>query len=67
MMEIMINGEARQVAPDTTLGALIASLEVGSKVAACAVNMEVVKKEQWREHTLKSGDRVELLQFVGGG
>jgi sulfur carrier protein len=34
---------------------------------AAAVNMEIVKKERWGEHTLRDGDRVELLHFVGGG
>jgi len=34
---------------------------------ASAVNMEVVKKEQWQSHTLKEGDKVEFLRFVGGG
>jgi len=40
---------------------------VKEKVMAAAVNMEIVKKEQWPEHELHEGDRVELLHFVGGG
>jgi sulfur carrier protein len=37
------------------------------KVMAAAVNMEIVKKEDWDKKTLKEGDKIELLQFVGGG
>jgi thiamine biosynthesis protein ThiS len=29
--------------------------------------MEIVKKEKWSECILHDGDRVELLNFVGGG
>jgi sulfur carrier protein len=34
---------------------------------ACAVNMEIVKKQDWDNFTLNEGDRVDLLDFVGGG
>jgi hypothetical protein len=29
--------------------------------------MEVIKKEQWDTWKLKDGDKVEFLEFVGGG
>jgi len=50
-----------------SLEALIESLKIADKVMAAAVNMEIVKKDQWHEHRLNDGDRVELLHFVGGG
>jgi len=34
---------------------------------ATAVNMNVVKKEHWNEFELHENDKVEFLQFVGGG
>jgi sulfur carrier protein len=30
-------------------------------------NYEIVKKESWKNLNLKSGDRIEVLRFVGGG
>ena len=67
MIEVKVNGEERQVQEDTTLEKLIEELGVAEKVMAAAVNMEIVKKEQWPEHKLQERDRVELLHFVGGG
>jgi sulfur carrier protein len=46
---------------------LIAALNLEGKVMAAAVNMNIVKQEAWESHELKEGDKVELLDFVGGG
>ena len=66
-MKLTVNGEEREFHDDLTLGELIERLKIGGKVMAAAVNMEIVKKDQWHEHRLNDGDRVELLHFVGGG
>lgn len=66
-MEIIINGDARTVKEDTQLGQLLEELGLKEKVMAAAINMEIVKQEQWDVHELHDGDRVELLDFVGGG
>lgn len=66
-MEIMINGDARTVKDDIRLGELLDALGLREKVMAAAVNMEVIKKEQWDTYELHNEDRVELLDFVGGG
>jgi len=66
-MEIQVNGETRKIPEGTDLQSLIDELQIAQKVMAAAVNMEIVKKERWREHILQEGDRVELLHFVGGG
>jgi sulfur carrier protein len=34
---------------------------------ASAVNMDIVKKDNWDKYILKNNDKIELLQFVGGG
>ena len=34
---------------------------------AAAVNMDIVKKENWQEYRPVNDDKLELLQFVGGG
>jgi len=66
-MEIQVNGERRSVPEGSDLGSLIEELQIAQKVMAAAVNMEIVKKEKWKERILHEGDRVELLHFVGGG
>ena len=66
-MKITVNGEAREIPDETTLRQLIEALGIDEKVMAAAVNMEIVKKEDWRTYSLREGDRIELLHFVGGG
>ena len=67
MITIIVNGEQRMINENTTIKALLEKLDIADKTMASAVNMEVVKKEQWENHTLKEGDKVEFLHFVGGG
>lgn len=66
-MEIKVNGEIRQISDGATLLELISELGIEAKVMAAAVNMQIVKKEDWANARLKDSDAVELLDFVGGG
>lgn len=65
-MQLIVNGEAK-VCRANTIQELIDELGIESKVMAAAVNMNVVKKELWSSHALCENDKVEFLQFVGGG
>ena len=66
-MNVTINGEVRECSEGTTLAMLIKDLGIKVKVMAAAVNMKVVKKDDWESHVLHPDDKVELLHFVGGG
>ncbi|MDQ7067642.1 MAG: sulfur carrier protein ThiS [Sulfurimonas sp.] len=50
-----------------TIEELLKVLELEGKVMAAAVNMDIVKQDSWNTHRLKDGDKLELLDFVGGG
>ncbi len=66
-MNLIVNGKELKTKKNSTVGMLLKELGIEDKVMATAVNMEVVKKEDWDRFTLKEGDRVEFLHFVGGG
>ena len=66
-MTITVNGETRTFDEKSTMQDLITTLNLEGKVMAAAVNMNIVKQDQWASHELKEGDKVELLDFVGGG
>jgi sulfur carrier protein len=66
-MTLIINGEERSFKEKTTVVEILDELQVKDKVMAVAVNMEVVKSENWDKFFPVDGDKVELLQFVGGG
>jgi len=66
-MKLVINGEDRIVEDNITLLEIIKKLKIEDKVMAAAVNMEIVKKDKWDSFIPKDNDKLELLQFVGGG
>ena len=67
MITIIVNGEEKQIKKKSTLLDVITSLKIEDKVMASAVNMNIVKKDNWVSHKLNNNDKLELLQFVGGG
>jgi len=46
---------------------VLQELGLTGKVMAAAVNMEIVKQDKWGTRMLKDMDKLELLDFVGGG
>ena len=66
-MRLTINGENREFPEGSTLLAIMDELRITDKVMACAVNMEIVKKESWESYVPKEDDKIEMLHFVGGG
>ena len=66
-MTLIVNGETREFDNSSTLQDIITNLQIENKVMAAAVNMNIVKKEDWSNFIPKDDDKIELLQFVGGG
>ncbi len=66
-MNLIVNGENKDFAKNCTLQTIIDELKVEEKVMAAAVNMKIIKKDEWNKFIVKENDKLELLQFVGGG
>jgi sulfur carrier protein len=66
-MKLIINGETVEFETQKSLQEILNELNLDGKVMAAAVNMEIVKQDKWNEYTPKDGDKLELLDFVGGG
>lgn len=66
-MTIIINGQTREIKDNSTLEDVLQELSLVGKVMAAAVNMDIVKQDAWGTHILNNGDKLELLDFVGGG
>ncbi|MFI5755333.1 sulfur carrier protein ThiS [Streptomyces sp. NPDC051569] len=64
---VSVNGEPRELAAGTTLGALVAALTPAPSGVAAAVNETVVPRGHWSATPLGDGDRVEVLTAVQGG
>lgn len=66
-MQIFLNGEPRHTPDGARLGDLVASLELEGKRYAVEVNGELVPKSTHSHHPLQPGDKVEIVQAIGGG
>ncbi|MEO0884209.1 MAG: sulfur carrier protein ThiS [Pseudomonadota bacterium] len=66
-MQIHINGEARTLADGMTLDALVQTLGPDTRGIAIERNLEIVPKSEHASTVLQDGDRLEVVQFVGGG
>jgi len=66
-MHIQLNGEARDIAPGTTLGQLLETEGLAQRRVAAEINGEIVPRSTHASHALHEGDRVEIVHALGGG
>ncbi len=66
-LEVEVNGESQRLDAPCTISALLETLGLGGKRVAVAINRDVVIRSQHPTHPLADGDRVEILEAVGGG
>ena len=67
MIEIVVNGESRQMAEGRSLLDLLRELDLDPGRVAIELNRSIVKKTGWAGTVLDAGARIEIVQFVGGG
>lgn len=65
-MRITLNGKEREIRA-ATVAALVSELKLEGRPVAIELNREVVPKVTFAERRLKEGDRIEIVDFVGGG
>ncbi len=67
VLHIQVNGEDRTVPTDATLASLVETLGLDPRKVAIERNLEIVPKSLHPTTALTDGDRIEIVQFVGGG
>jgi thiamine biosynthesis protein ThiS len=69
-MQLVINGQPREF-PELPASArvsdLIAILGLKDDRVAIEQNGEIVSRTSWTETAVQSGDKLEIVHFVGGG
>lgn len=66
-MEIIVNGQPRQVAEETSVAELLIELGMNVRHVAVELNLELVPRAQHGDRRLQPGDRLEVVTLVGGG
>ncbi|MDE5591545.1 MAG: sulfur carrier protein ThiS [Helicobacter sp.] len=65
-MQVRLNGESISTQA-TSLLHLLKEYQIDTKSIAVAINLEVIKQDKWDSYSLKEGDNIECLTFLGGG
>jgi len=66
-VQIVVNGEAQEILSDCTVFQLLENQAATLNAAVVELNGKILKQEHWQDTLLQSGDRLEILVFMGGG
>jgi thiamine biosynthesis protein ThiS len=67
-VRIHINGEPREFSQSfLSLKELLDTLSLPPQRIAVELNKTIVPRSLWEKTTLKDGDQIEIVHFVGGG
>jgi sulfur carrier protein len=66
-MILKINGEKRYVPTLESIRQLLRHLEIGEDRIAVEVNSRILPRKEWDRTPVNDQDRIEIVQFVGGG
>jgi thiamine biosynthesis protein ThiS len=66
-IHIQVNGETKQLPPGTSVRTLLDHLGLNPGRVAIEYNLEILPKTKWDATQVAPGDRLEIVQFVGGG
>ncbi|MEN8181223.1 MAG: sulfur carrier protein ThiS [Myxococcota bacterium] len=66
-LEVRVNGDPRHIPSGCTVDGLIDLLGLEPRRVAIAINRDVVPRSGYAARRLETGDRVEILEAVGGG
>jgi sulfur carrier protein len=66
-LNILVNGETHQVPSGLDVPRLLALLGIRAERVAIERNLEILPRERWSATQVASGDRYEIVHFVGGG
>jgi thiamine biosynthesis protein ThiS len=66
-MRVLLNGFEREFPEGQTLRQMIDGLALPPERVAVELNGEIVPRATYGETVIREGDRLEVVQFVGGG
>ena len=65
--KIQLNGDPYEINDGTNLNELLNKLKIQKNKVAIEVNGEIIEKNKYTKLILNKGDKVEIVQFIGGG
>ena len=65
--KIQLNGNPYEISKGINLNELLNKLEIQKDKVAIEVNGEIIEKNKYTKLVLNKDDKVEIVQFIGGG
>ncbi len=66
-MEVVLNGNIEKLNEEMNLSDFVVSKGLNPDTIIVEHNENIVKKQEWTSVILRDKDRLEILNFVGGG
>jgi thiamine biosynthesis protein ThiS len=66
-MVITLNGESYELDQPVTVSALLERLDIDPRRVAIEHNLEIIRRRTFETVVVKDGDRLEIVNAVGGG
>lgn len=66
-MQITLNGEPYELAQPLSVADLLDQLEIDGRRVAIEYNLSILKRFAFPATIVSEGDRLEIVNFVGGG
>src|SRR5262249_48388626 len=67
LVHVTINGEPEGLTDGMTIADLVARLGLSQRRIAVELNRSIIARERSSATSLREGDEVEIVHFVGGG
>ncbi len=67
MIEITVNGQLKSIEDNVSIARLIDTLGLSVKAVILEYNRGVKKHAEVADTILRNGDKLEIIQIVGGG
>jgi len=66
-MDILLNGQPATIEDDSTIERLLETQQLARRRVAVEVNAQIIPRGRHADYCLQAGDRVEIVQALGGG
>jgi len=65
-MDVLLNGEPHSIGQNGTIENLLTSLKLEGKFAI-EINQNIIPRSEYPDTKLQTGDKIEIVQAIGGG
>ncbi len=67
MAKIQLNGKKLLLKQNISILQLLKKYKINGKKVAIEVNGKILPRDNFRKRMLKNKDKIEIVQFIGGG